>query len=108
MTALSAMSYFNRTIMSIAGPGIMKEFGISETSMGTVYSSFLLSYATCMGLGGVLADRFGARRTLFLAGLCASGFTALTAMCGPAGLGAYFGVVTAFIVVRFLFGVASS
>ena len=108
MTALSAMSYFNRTILSIAGPGIMKEFAISETSMGTVYSSFLLSYTICMGLGGALADRFGARRTLFVAGLCASGFTALTAMCGPAGLGAYFGVVTAFIAVRLLFGVASS
>ena len=108
MTALSAMSYFNRTIMSIAGPGIMKEFGISETEMGTVYSSFLLSYTIFMGLGGALADRFGARRTLFLAGLCASGFTALTALCGPAGLGAYFGVVTALITVRFLFGVATS
>jgi MFS family permease len=108
MTSLSAMSYFNRTIMSIAGPGIMKEFGISETEMGTVYSSFLLSYTICMGLGGALADRFGARRTLFLAGLCASGLTALTALCGPAGLGAYFGVVTAFIAVRFLFGIASS
>ncbi len=108
MTALSAMSYFNRTIMSIAGPGIMREFGISETSMGTVYSSFLLSYTVCMGFGGALADRFGAKRTLFLAGLCASGFTALTAMCGPAGIGAYFGVVTAFITVRFLFGVVSA
>jgi len=108
MVALSAMSYFNRTIMSIAGPGIMKEFGISETEMGTVYSSFLLSYTIFMGLGGALADRFGARRTLFLAGICASGFTALTAMCGPAGLGAYFGVVTALITVRFLFGVVTS
>lgn len=108
MTSLSAMSYFNRTIMSIAGPGIMKEFSISETEMGTVYSSFLLSYTICMGLGGALADRYGARRTVFLAGLCASGFTALTALCGPAGLGAYFGVVAALIAVRFLFGVASS
>ncbi|MEZ5357044.1 MAG: MFS transporter [Bryobacteraceae bacterium] len=108
MTALSAMSYFNRTIMSIAGPGIMKEFGITETSMGTVYSSFLLSYTICMGLGGALADRFGARRTLLLAGLCASGFTALTALCGPAGLGAYFGVVTAFLTVRFLFGAVTA
>ncbi|MEZ5399359.1 MAG: MFS transporter [Bryobacteraceae bacterium] len=108
MTALSAMSYFNRTIMSISGPGIMKEFQISEPSMGTVYSAFLLSYTLCMGLGGALADRFGARRTLFVAGLCASAFTALTSWCGPAGLGAYFGVTAAFIAVRFLFGVATA
>lgn len=108
MTALSGMSYFNRTIMSIAGPGIMKEFQISEPSMGTVYSAFLLSYTLCMGLGGALADRFGARRTLFVAGLCGCACTALTALCGPAGLGAYLGVVGAFMVVRFLFGIATA
>jgi len=31
MFALSAMSYFDRVVMSIAGPGIMIDFGISET-----------------------------------------------------------------------------
>src|SRR5258706_1470478 len=44
MVVLSGLSYFDRTIMSIAAPTIMKEFGISETDMGTVFSAFLLSY----------------------------------------------------------------
>ncbi len=61
MIALSGMSYFDRTIMSIAGPGIMKEYGISETAMGTVYSAFLLSYMICMTPGGWLTDLFGPR-----------------------------------------------
>ena len=39
MFALSAMNYFDRIVMSIAGPGIMKEFHISETGMGTIYSA---------------------------------------------------------------------
>ena len=43
MFALSAMNYFDRVVMSIAGPGVMKDFGISETGMGTIYSAFLLS-----------------------------------------------------------------
>ena len=29
MVACSVMSYFDRTIMSIAGPQVMKEFGLS-------------------------------------------------------------------------------
>ena len=62
MIALSGMSYFDRTIMSIAGPGIMKEYGISETAMGAVYSAFLLSYTICMTPGGWLTDLFGPRR----------------------------------------------
>ena len=33
MIACSLMSYFDRTIMSIAGPQIMKEFDLSATQM---------------------------------------------------------------------------
>jgi hypothetical protein len=35
MIAFSVMSYFDRTIMSIAGPQIMKEFDLSATQMGS-------------------------------------------------------------------------
>lgn len=108
MFALSAMSYFDRIVMSIAGPGIMKEFQISETAMGSVYSAFLLSYTIFMAPGGGLADRFGGRMVLTVAGLGAALFTGLTSICGPTGLGAYLGVIPAFIVVRLAFGVCTS
>ena len=52
MIACSVMSYFDRTIMSIAGPQIMKEFDLSATQMGSVYSAFILSYALMMIPGG--------------------------------------------------------
>src|SRR5215471_4260425 len=87
MVALSAMNYFDRTITSIAGPGIMKEFDISPTEMGTVYSMFLLTYTLCMIPGGGLCDRFGARRVLGIAGLGTAVFTGLIAFCGRPGLG---------------------
>ena len=48
MVACSVMSYFDRTIMSIAGPEVMKEFALSTTQMGSVYSAFILSYAILM------------------------------------------------------------
>jgi MFS family permease len=108
MTVLSGMSYFDRTIMSIAGPGIMKEFHISETAMGAVYSAFLLSYTICMTPGGWLTDRFGPRRVLTATVLGTALLTGLTALCGDPGLGAIFGVVPTFLVVRFLFGVTAA
>ena len=100
MVALSVMSYFDRTIMSIAGPGIIREFSLSETEMGTVYSAFLLSYALLMIPGGRLADRFGPRRVLALSGLGAALFTGLTAFAAWPGLGSLLGLIPAFILIR--------
>ena len=81
MVALSAMSYFDRTILSIAGPEVMRELHFSETAMGSVYSAFLLSYAILMGPGGVLADRIGARLVLTLGGIGNTILTGLTGLC---------------------------
>ena len=106
--ALSAMSYFDRVAISIAGPGIMKDFHISETEMGTVFSAFLLSYTVMMAPGGALGDRFGGRLFLTVAGVGSALFTGLTAVCGPQGLGAYVGVLPAFLVIRLAFGVCVS
>ncbi len=99
MVVLSGMSYFDRTIMSIAGPVIMKESHISETEMGTVYSAFLFTYAILMGPGGALADRFGARLVLGLGGFLCALFTGFTAMASR---------LWEFLVVRLAFGVCSA
>src|SRR5262245_33510351 len=101
MVAISMMSYFDRTIMSIAGPGIMKEFGLSEPQMGAIFTAFLISYAAMNLPGGYLADRFGPRLVLTLVGLGAGLFTTLTAVAGNQGLAAYLGIVPAFFLVRF-------
>lgn len=107
MVAFSVMSYFDRTIMSIAGPGIMKEFRISETAMGAVYTAFLISYAAMNLPGGHLADRFGPRLVLTFMGLGAALFTGLTALGGTPGLGTYLGIVPSFLAIRFLMGIAT-
>ena len=57
MFAFSVMSYFDRTIMSIAGPEIMMEFGIAPTHMGSIYSAFIFGYFLFMIPGGQLARR---------------------------------------------------
>ena len=107
MFAFSMMSYFDRTIMSIAGPEIMKEFGIAPTQMGWVYSAFILGYAVFMIPGGDLADRLGPRNTLAVMGLAAALFTALTPLGGYSAL-ASLGVVPLLIAIRCGLGVMSA
>jgi MFS family permease len=104
MFGLSVMSYFDRTIMSIAGPAMIKEFRLPATGMGTVYSAFTLGYALLMIPGGRFADRFGPRRVLTVMALGSAFFTALTAFGAKPGLGSYLGIIPALILVRLGFG----
>jgi MFS family permease len=108
MIAASGMSYFDRTIMSIAAPTVMKDFGISETQMSTVFLAALLSYTICMTPGGWLTDLFGPRRMLTATLVGTALLTGLTAFCGVPGLGAILGILPSFFLVRFLFGVTAS
>jgi ACS family glucarate transporter-like MFS transporter len=104
----SMLSYLDRTIMSIAGPGMIRDFGISPSAMGSVYSAFILGYALLMIPGGHLADRIGARRTLLWMGLGSAVFTGFTVFGGTPGLGALIGVVPALFAIRFLLGVVTA
>lgn len=99
MVVLSALSYFDRTILSIAGPTIMKELSISEIHMGWVYSSFLVTYAILMSPGGALADRFGPRWVLTLGGIGNTLLTGITGLCSRLG---------EFLSIRLIMGAASA
>lgn len=105
MLALSVASYFDRTIFAIAAPGIIKQYGISETQMGIAFSAFQLSYMLLMIPGGRLADRYGPR--IVLTGMAAGSglFTILMSFGGSPGLGSLIGVLPAFVVLRLCFGV---
>src|SRR5882762_1737920 len=108
MFAFSVMSYFDRTIMTIAGPEIMKEFKISATSMGSVYSAFVLSYAIFMTPAGWVADRLGPSLTLFLFGVTSAVSTALTVAGGARGITRWIGVVPALFAIRFVLGAVTA
>jgi len=106
--AFSVMSYFDRTIISIAGPEMMKDFGLSPTQMGSIYSSFILGYALLMIPGGHLTDRLGPRFMLTVMGLASAAFTALTVLGGKPGLGALIGIVPALFAIRLGLGVVTA
>ena len=58
------ITYMDRSNISVAAPSIAKEFGLSKTAMGLVFSAFLWAYSIGQIPGGWLGDRFGPRRVL--------------------------------------------
>jgi ACS family glucarate transporter-like MFS transporter len=83
LMAYSFMSWFNRVSMSTAADlRIMKDFQITETEMGFVYSALLFAYALCMTPGGWVADRYGAWIALVFMGFGSALFCGLTGLVG--------------------------
>jgi ACS family glucarate transporter-like MFS transporter len=59
--ALTALNYADRSVLSIAGPQLSKELGLSAVTMGYIFSAFGWSYALAQLPGGWLLDYFGAK-----------------------------------------------
>ncbi len=60
------LTYIDRVNLSTAAPFISREFGLSNTDMGIVFSAFAYPYAVFQIFGGRLADRFGSHKVLFI------------------------------------------
>jgi ACS family glucarate transporter-like MFS transporter len=97
---MSAMSYLERVNLSIAGPTVQKEFGLTDVQLGYIFSAFVWSYALFQAPSGRIADRFGPRRVLTFGILWWSVCTAVTAFA-PSRLAI---AVPLLIGVRFLLG----
>ena len=81
-----ACAHFNRVGISVAGNElIIGEYKIKPEKMGYVYSAFLVTYTLAMLPGGLLIDRFGARRALMGLGFLSAVFVALTGCVGFIG-----------------------
>jgi MFS transporter, ACS family, glucarate transporter len=79
------MTYLDRVNVSSAAAGFGKEFGLSSTQIGLVFSAFAYPYLVFQIMGGWLSDRFGARRTLIVCALVWATATVLTGMAGGLG-----------------------
>ena len=101
----AVVNFFQRVNISVAGDSIMKDFHLTQTQMGTVFSAFVLGYTLFQVPGGMLADRFGPRRVLGYAMATWGIFTFLTGMIGGISLLTGLSVLNALIVLRFLFGI---
>ena len=61
---LSAISFLDRTNISIAGTQLSHQFGLGNQRLGWIFSAFLVGYASFQLPAGVLAVRFGPRKVL--------------------------------------------
>ncbi|MED0679878.1 MFS transporter [Aneurinibacillus thermoaerophilus] len=93
---IGLIAYMDRSNISIIAKPMMEDLNMDKVQFGFLASIFSLGYALAQVPAGILAERFGARRIVFLALVWWSVFTGLTAIVKSHGLLA---------LVRFLFGV---
>lgn len=80
---IAAISYLDRINLSVAAPTITKEFGLSKSEMGLVFSAFALFYALSQPFAGRVADKVGPYKLIAFAIVWWGVFTALTPMVPP-------------------------
>ncbi|MGF6754940.1 MFS transporter [Paraburkholderia sp. GAS42] len=76
------ITYLDRVNVSTAAAGFGKEFSLSNTQIGLVFSAFAYPYLLFQVIGGWVSDRFGARRTLLFCGALWAVATLLTGFAG--------------------------
>ncbi len=62
------LTYIDRVNVGTAASSIQKEFGLSNTQLGLVFSGFAYPYALFQVIGGWIGDRLGPRKTLLICG----------------------------------------
>jgi MFS transporter, ACS family, glucarate transporter len=97
---LSAISFLDRTNISIAGLQISSEYGLGNQHLGWIFSAFLIGYAGFQVPAGWLASRFGPRLVITLGVVWWGVATALTTLI-PAGISQ---AVLLLIGIRFALG----
>ena len=97
---LSAVAFLDRVNISIAGSSIATDYGLTNSQLGYVFSSFLLGYALFQTAGGWLSENLGPRRVLTVGVVWWGIFTALTGIV-PSQIR---GALLLFVAIRFLLG----
>src|ERR1051326_5349120 len=80
LCAMYFLSHIARQNVSTAIIAIRPEFHLSNTQAGLIFSAFGYPYLLFQIIGGVTADRFGPRLTLFVCGLVWAGATVLASL----------------------------
>lgn len=55
------INYLDRSNISVAGPALSKDLGLTSVQLGSIFSAFGVTYAFLQIPGGLLADRIGPR-----------------------------------------------
>lgn len=93
------INYLDRASLSVALPFMGEDFHLTATEQGLVFAAFFWAYDLCQLAAGWYVDKVGPRRSLFLAAVWWSIFTAATAFARG-----FWSLVT----LRFLLGAGES
>lgn len=103
ITLVLTLATGDRATLSVAGPEMQKELGITAVEIGYLFSAFSWAYVISMTPAGWVADKVGSKRAMFLGILLWSVMTVFM------GLVSYITfVVPALLILRFLLGVCES
>jgi MFS transporter, ACS family, glucarate transporter len=107
LMAAASVGYVCRVAVTVVAPNMMREFGLTQTRMGTVFSAFLVGYTVFQVPSGGLADRVSARRIFLF--LCTGWavLTVLTALVGWRGFGLAM-VIPRLWAIRAIFGIIAA
>jgi MFS transporter, ACS family, glucarate transporter len=103
---VTMVNYADRATISIAGPALSKDLGLTPVQMGYIFSAFGWSYVAAQIPGGWMLDRFGSKIIYFWSVFIWSLFTLLQGGIGILGAGAL--AVTALFILRLLVGLAEA
>jgi ACS family D-galactonate transporter-like MFS transporter len=96
MCLMYFIAYIDRVNMSVAGPIIRDEMGLTNLELGLVFSAFAYPYAAMQIFGGWLADKYGPRKILIALSLIWGLATLLTGFVGS---------LMSLVVLRFVLGI---
>jgi ACS family glucarate transporter-like MFS transporter len=102
--AVAAVSYLDRSNISIAAPVLKVDLALSDRQLGLVFSAFVFGYALTQPIAGRLADRFGPFVVIAIGILWWSVLTAATALIPSTFAGAF----ATLLVVRCILGIGES
>ena len=77
LVGFAVIVYFQQRSVTAAAESIMPDLSLSQMQIGWLQWAFVLSYAAFQFPGGVIGQRFGARRTLTTTSPFAVNFSAL-------------------------------
>ncbi|WP_158784606.1 MFS transporter [Pantoea sp. BAV 3049] len=98
---ITLINYADRATISLAGPSMANELGLSPVDMGFIFSAFGWAYVIFQLPGGWLLDRFGSKKIYAFSIFFWSLFTLMT---GLAGFVTGAAAVAVLFVLRFLVG----
>src|SRR5437762_4170551 len=90
------VAYVDRVNISVAGPLMRRDLGLSPIELGVIFSAFAYPYAAMQIVGGWASDRFGPRLVLAALSLLWATATILTGLSSS---------VASLVVFRILVGV---